>query len=154
MLNEQVLEDWDEDDEARENAEAEANALAHRDPETAALLRLHIQASQQRQARKQHHQEKRVHEKVSSFIDVLELHARISEFFPWMSDEIALKMHYPRFFRYAELAKKMAQERKNAAKQPANHAGNAFMEQLQEAQLARLAGQAQHYTGETVAIRE
>ncbi len=122
-IDESVVGDWDDED--CERCESEARSIARRDSGASHMMLEHVRAyhalqvqrnalrASQRQQRQREHGEEQG-DNGFDLRNIIRLHARISnsEYFPWMSFDVMMKMHYPTFFCYVFEAQAMAEERK------------------------------------------
>lgn len=101
-----IAQDCDWDDEAIADAYARAEAIAEFDAEAATLLR-----QQARAAQRQRHglrgvlpDEGNAGTPLKEPYDPMKLYARMGLKYPWMSDEVIDRMHFPKFFGYVREA--------------------------------------------------
>lgn len=88
----------------------------------------HVQASEQAS---QPEQVQRVGSGITGR-NLIKTHARMSKHLPWMTDEIMLNMHYPRFFAYVEEVEQIIQEEHGHPPSSGSAAEqNAILEQMQ-----------------------
>lgn len=63
--------------------------------------------------------------------NLIRTHARMSKYLPWMTDEMMLNMHYPRFFAYVEEVEKIIEEERGDPGSGGSVEQNAILEKMQ-----------------------